>query len=35
MEVHHHDLKTWKSYIWEFLMLFLAVLYGLRVGFQL
>ncbi|MFY8090320.1 MAG: hypothetical protein ACOVMI_03630 [Chitinophagaceae bacterium] len=32
MEVHHHShahgAKNWKSYIWEFLMLFLAVLCG-------
>ena len=32
MEVHHHahheGKKNWKSYIWEFLMLFLAVFCG-------
>lgn len=32
MEVHHHSHghgnKTWKSYIWEFVMLFLAVFCG-------
>lgn len=32
MEVHHHShshgKKTWKSYIWEFIMLFLAVFCG-------
>ena len=32
MEVHHHShahgKKTWKSYFWEFLMLFLAVFCG-------
>ena len=32
MEVHHHahhkEKRTWKSYFWEFLMLFLAVFLG-------
>ncbi len=32
MEVHHHGhhegMKNWKSYFWEFLMLFLAVVSG-------
>lgn len=32
MEVHHHahheGKKNWKSYMWEFLMLFLAVFFG-------
>lgn len=32
MEVHHHahheGKKSWKSYFWEFLMLFLAVFSG-------
>src|SRR5450631_2478428 len=33
MEVHHHshsshEKKNWKSYAWEFLMLFLAVFCG-------
>ena len=32
MEVHHHahheGKKNWKSYFWEFLMLFLAVFCG-------
>ena len=33
MEVHHHahhqhEKKTWKSYFWEFFMLFLAVFCG-------
>jgi hypothetical protein len=38
MEVHHHahhDRKTWKSYIWEFLMLFLAVFCGFLAEYQL
>ena len=26
MEVHHQGKKNWKSYFWEFLMLFPAVL---------
>jgi hypothetical protein len=32
MEVHHHththEMKTWRAYFWEFLMLFLAVFSG-------
>ena len=33
MEVHHHthhahEKRNWKSYLWEFLMLFLAVTLG-------
>ena len=43
MEVHHHahDLavphykKNWKSYFWEFLMLFLAVFCGFLAEYQL
>ena len=40
MEVHHHthpdshrghEKKSWKSYFWEFLMLFLAVFCGFRI----
>ena len=37
MEVHHHahhDKKNWKSYFWEFLMLFLAVTLGFFVENQ-
>ena len=39
MEVHHHShshgKKNWKSYIWEFLMLFLAVFCGFLAEYQL
>ncbi len=43
MEVHHHahdpaaphHKKTWKSYFWEFLMLFLAVFCGFLAEYQL
>ncbi len=43
MEVHHHahdpaaphHKKNWKSYFWEFLMLFLAVLCGFFAEYQL
>jgi len=39
MEVHAHSLahgkKTWKSYFWEFLMLFLAVFCGFLAEYQL
>lgn len=40
MEVHHHahpshGKKTWKSYFWEFLMLFLAVFCGFLAEYQL
>jgi len=39
MEVHHHahhgGKKTWKSYIWEFIMLFLAVFCGFLAEWQL
>ena len=40
MEVHHHahsshGKKNWKSYFWEFLMLFLAVLCGFMAEYQL
>lgn len=38
MEVHphtHHERKTWKSYVWEFLMLFLAVFCGFLAEYQL
>jgi hypothetical protein len=40
MEVHHHSheshgKKNWKSYFWEFLMLFLAVLCGFFAEYQL
>ena len=40
MEVHHHahqghDKKTWKSYFWEFFMLFLAVFCGSIAELQL
>jgi hypothetical protein len=38
MEVHHHahhDRKTWKSYVWEFLMLFFAVFCGFLAEYQL
>ena len=39
MEVHHHahheGRKSWKSYIWEFLMLFLAVFCGFLAEWQL
>lgn len=40
MEVHHHTHpshgnKTWKEYIWEFLMLFLAVFCGFLAEYQL
>ncbi len=39
MEVHHHahhgGNKNWKSYIWEFLMLFLAVFCGFLAEYKL
>lgn len=40
MEVHHHThpshgKKTWKEYLWEFLMLFLAVFCGFLAEYQL
>ena len=38
MEVHHHPhvgKKNWKSYFWEFLMLFLAVFSGFLAEYQL
>ena len=39
MEVHHHShahgKKNWKSYAWEFLMLFLAVFCGFLAEYQL
>lgn len=39
MEVHHHPhhegKKNWKSYFWEFLMLFLAVFCGFLAEYQL
>lgn len=40
MEVHNHshsshEKKNWKSYIWEFLMLFLAVFSGFLAEYQL
>ncbi len=40
MEVHHHahhdhGKKNWKTYFWEFLMLFLAVFYGFLAEYQL
>ena len=40
MEVHHHShpthgKKNWKSYFWEFLMLFLAVFCGFLAEYQL
>ncbi|MDZ4794850.1 MAG: hypothetical protein SGI83_11275 [Bacteroidota bacterium] len=40
MEVHHlthaaHGKKKWKSYFWEFLMLFLAVFCGFLAEYQL
>jgi hypothetical protein len=40
MEVHHHghhahEKKTWKNYVWEFLMLFLAVFCGYLAEYQL
>ena len=43
MEVHHHahdpaaphHQKNWKSYFWEFLMLFLAVFCGFLAEYQL
>lgn len=40
MEVHHHShsghhKKTWKSYFWEFLMLFLAVFCGFMAEYYL
>ena len=40
MEVHHHShsshgKKNWKSYFWEFLMLFLAVFCGSLAEYQL
>ena len=31
---HHHGMKNWKSYFWEFLMLFLAVTLGFFVENQ-
>ncbi|MEN9686530.1 MAG: hypothetical protein RLZZ28_2316, partial [Bacteroidota bacterium] len=39
MEVHHHShshgKRNWKSYIWEFVMLFLAVFSGFLAEYQL
>ncbi len=39
MEVHHHAYhegkKNWKSYFWEFAMLFLAVFCGFLAEYQL
>lgn len=40
MEVHHHThathgKKTWKNYLWEFLMLFLAVFCGFLAEWEL
>ncbi len=40
MEVHHHShaghgKKSWRSYFWEFLMLFLAVFCGFLAEYQL
>jgi heme/copper-type cytochrome/quinol oxidase subunit 3 len=43
MEVHHHahnpaephHKKNWKSYFWEFIMLFLAVFCGFLAEYQL
>jgi hypothetical protein len=40
MEVHHHghhghEKKTWKSYFWEFFMLFLAVFFGSLAELQI
>lgn len=39
MDVHHHahheGKKTWKSYLWEFLMLFLAVFCGFLAEYKL
>ena len=39
MEVHHHShahgKKSWKTYIWEFLMLFFAVFCGFLAEYQL
>ena len=38
MEVHHHShssRKNWRSYFWEFLMLFLAVFAGFLAEYQL
>jgi hypothetical protein len=40
MEVHHHShaehgKRNWKSYIWEFIMLFLAVFCGFLAEYQL
>lgn len=39
MEVHHHanhpGKKNWKTYVWEFLMLFLAVFCGFLAEYQL
>ena len=39
MEVHHHahheGKKSWKSYFWEFLMLFLAVFCGFLAEYKL
>jgi len=39
MEVHHHahheGKKNWKSYFWEFLMLFLAVFCGFLAEYKL
>ncbi|MGZ8553760.1 MAG: hypothetical protein ACXWV8_10165 [Chitinophagaceae bacterium] len=40
MEVHHHahhghEKRNWKTYLWEFLMLFLAVFCGFLAEYQL
>ena len=32
---HHEGKKNWKSYLWEFLMLFLAVFCGFLAEYQL
>lgn len=39
MEIHHrshsHEKKNWKAYLWDFLMLFLAVFCGFLAEYQL
>ena len=38
MEVHHHahsSRKKWTNYLWEFVMLFLAVFCGFLAEYQL
>jgi hypothetical protein len=32
---HSHGKKSWRSYFWEFLMLFLAVFCGFLAEYQL